>query len=233
MSVSIVATNFFCLKQAGLSLSLRQLRLRQFLNIFSRAAEVGGFRLVSNLLIYGATRGPVLWAVWLGADVNLDELALAVALGEVVMQFGLIPVHRQYTKWCRDKPEKLVDLRQGAISAAALGSLLAFASLTLCYLLIQTGFAPPQLERPAVLYSALLFFSLLPAFWLIRYLLWARNIFSWELVVGSALIFLLMSAVAIVEDVSLLFLLSSSALLLICVLFLSRARGYFLTTSTA
>lgn len=133
-------------------------------------------RLSSNLFLLGFIRGPILWPVWLGIDVQLDQIAFAIAVGEVVSQFGQIPVNRAYARWCRSTPVERRAWRSAISSGVILGAALATISIVTLAIVALFNWLPPQVQSSSILAQGLVFYSLVPAFRLLRYILWSRGI---------------------------------------------------------
>jgi hypothetical protein len=153
--------------------------------LFRRALSHGTTKLVSNLSLLGISRAPVLLPVWLAMDADLDPVAFAVAVGEIVVQFGLIPANRAYAAWCKEPPMKLRDWYHAITLSLLLAAALAGLSIVTLLIANALQMLPEQAPDNAMLTQALVLYALVSAFYALRYLVWARGVLEYRIVVLS------------------------------------------------
>ena len=174
--------------------------------IIRRAISRGISKLGANLLLLGVVRGPVILPVWLGLGGNLDTVAFAVAVGEMIVQFGIIPVNRAYAKWCRSIPTTHQDWVQTVTTCLALVVGLSAVSLLAVFILGFAELWPSNIASSNMLSQASVFYSLVVAFYLVRYLVWSRGILEYEVVLLTALMFIATAAIVLTIDMQFWFL---------------------------
>ena len=133
-------------------------------------------RLASNFFLLGIIRAPILWPVWLGFSSTLDQIAFAIAVGEMLAQFGRIPANHAYARWCRTLPHTRHDWNNAVISSILLAAGLFLVASTGLLVADQFGWLPKQAQNIELQIQALLLSATIPAFRMLRYLLWARNL---------------------------------------------------------
>lgn len=153
--------------------------------LFRRALSHGITKLLSNLSLLGISRAPVLLPVWLAMDADLDPVAFAVAVGEIVVQFGLIPANRAYAAWCRQPPTKLRDWYHAITLSLLLAAALAGLSIVILLIANAVQMLPEQAPGNAMLTQALVLYALVSAFYSLRYLVWARGVLEYRIVLLS------------------------------------------------
>ena len=153
--------------------------------LFRRALSHGITKLVSNLSLLGISRAPVLLPVWLSMDADLDPVAYAVAVGEIVVQFGLIPANRAYAAWCRQPPTKLRDWYHAITLSLLLAAALAGLSIVILLIANTLRMLPEQAPGNAMLTQAFVLYALVSAFYALRYLVWARGVLEYRVVLLS------------------------------------------------
>jgi hypothetical protein len=168
------------------------IRLRQLLK---QGFQGGSAKFLSNLFLLVFLRAPVLLPVWLSIGINLDSFAFAVAVGEVVTQFGQIPVNRAYSRWCVRQPSKISDWKLAVTAALFLWLGLSVLSVVGYTLASVMNFLPPQVASEVVMVSAVAFYASIPSFRLLRYLLWAIDKQGNAIVFLSGFLLLLMAGV--------------------------------------
>lgn len=156
----------------------------------------GTSKLISNVFLLGFMRAPIMLPVWLGFEENLDSVAFAVAVGDVITQFGLIPANRSYAIWCKNIPLKLTDWLHANIRGLFLTVALASTSLVLVLVANRFHFLTEQDWSSGILTQSLIFYSALSAFRLMRYLVWSRGQLEHSVTILSGLLFTL-GAVAV------------------------------------
>lgn len=154
--------------------------------LFRRARSHGTTKLLSNLSLLGVSRAPVLLPVWLAVDTNLDAVAFAVAVGEIVVQFGMIPANRAYAAWCRQPPIKQQDWSHAIALSLLLAAGLAGLSVVAWLIVSALQMLPEQAAGDAMMAQAFVLYALLSAFYYLRYLVWARGVLEYRIVVLSA-----------------------------------------------
>lgn len=154
--------------------------------LFRRALSHGTTKLLSNLSLLGISRAPVLLPVWLAVEADLDPVAFAVAVGEIVVQFGLIPANRAYAAWCRQPPVKLRDWYYAITLSLLLAAGLAGLSIVILMIASALQMLPEQAPGNTMLAQALVFYALVSAFYSLRYLIWARGVLERRIVLLSA-----------------------------------------------
>jgi hypothetical protein len=195
--------------------------------IIRRGLSRGISKLGANLLLLGVVRGPVILPVWLGLGGNLDTVAFAVAVGEMIVQFGIIPVNRAYAKWCRSIPTAHQDWVQTVTTCLALVVGLSAVSLLAVFILGFAEFWPSNIASSNMLSQASVFYSLVVAFYLVRYLVWSRGILEYEVILLSALMFIATVGIVLTIDMQFWFL-SLALVFAITISMLARlAKGYF------
>ena len=140
--------------------------------------KYGSSRLVSNFFLLGIIRGPIIWPVWLGISGNLDQIAFAVAVGDIVTQFGRIPANQAYARWCRKPPMHRIDWRAAVTSSALLSvGLFVVASLAIA-VASELNLLPKQASNIGLQIQALLLSASVPGIRMVIYLLWSRGILA-------------------------------------------------------
>lgn len=228
MSVSMMTVQAYCFFSLGIHKKshCEESRTPTIKLVKSRMVE-GIPRLVSNLFFFGTIRGALLWPVWLSVDAELDEIALAIAVGEVVSQFGLIPVNRTYVRWCKNPPTRLSDWRYALIQGAMLSLLLTATSLIGLYVLARLNWLPHQINSLMTVSMALLYYSLVPVFWLFRYLLWSRALSSIWIAGVSLAQFLISGLIVVLVGPDYWFVALSGLLILVCMIIAAQVRTAF------
>ncbi len=196
-------------------------------NIVRQVLSNGAEKLISNLFVMGALRGPVLWPVWLGMGVNLDQLAFAVSLGEVVTQFGSIPVNRAYSRWCNFIPMHYKEWLNTLYGGMLLWVLLASVSVMAIFFAQYFDFLPKQAPDMGLFISAMIFYSLVPAFRLLRYLLWSRGILGIYVVIASFILFGISALIVFSLPVDYWFIASASLLLIVWLTLTAGSKKYY------
>jgi hypothetical protein len=157
-------------------------------------------KLISNLSLIGLMRGPVMLPVWFGYDGDLDSIAFAVAIGEVVVQFGLIPANRAYAAWCRQVPTQSRDWKRAIVLALLLATALAALAMSAVLLADSLRLLPHQVSSLSVLAQALVLYSIIAAFYALRYLVWARGVLEYWIASVSCIVFLASALIVFAID---------------------------------
>jgi hypothetical protein len=174
--------------------------------IIRRGMRRGISKLGANLFLLGVVRGPIILPVWLGLGGNLDTVAFAVAVGEMIVQFGIIPVNRAYAKWCGRMPIAYQDWSRAVTTCIALVAGLSALSLLALFLLSFVELWPRGIASSNMLSQASVFYSLVVAFYLMRYLVWSRGILEHAVVSLTAVMFIATAAIVYTIDIEFWFL---------------------------
>jgi len=203
MSASMLAVQYvgayLVLKRDNTSASLEPVSL---MALIRHGLEHGWSRLASNLLLSSVMRSAIIWPVWFGYTGNLDQVAFAIAVGEIVAQFGRIPANQAYSRWCRVPPMRRIDWREAIISSLLLSIGLFAVSSAGIVALDLLGWLPKQAENIELQIQALLLSSTIPAFRMVRYLLWSRGILANWIALLSAAMAILAAGVIYLLDAS-------------------------------
>lgn len=163
--------------------------------------EHGSSRLASNIFLSTVIRSPIIWPVWFGYSGNLDQIAFAIAIGEIVAQFGRIPANQAYARWCRKPPMLRIDWRGALVSSLVLSVGLFSASSIGILILDYLDWLPQQASNIELQLQALLLSSTIPGFRLMRYLLWSRGLLAkWIAALTAAMALLAAGAIYSLDD---------------------------------
>jgi hypothetical protein len=157
-------------------------------------------RLASNFCLLGLVRGPILWPVWFRLTENLDSIAFAIAIGEVVAQFGRIPANHAYARWCRDVPLLRSDWAGAVVSSLLLSIGLFVLSSVGFTILWELGWLPAQARNIDLQIQALLLSSTVPGFRMLRYLLWSRGVMgAWIAILTFSMLLLSVAVIYYID----------------------------------
>jgi len=205
--IAVMAASFLAVQYLGAYLVLKRdnhsaavepVALRALIR---HGLEHGSSRLVSNVFLSTVIRSAIIWPVWFGYSGNLDQIAFAIAIGEIVAQFGRIPANQAYSRWCRNPPMLRSDWRGAILSSLILSVGLFVASSIGILLLDILGWLPRQASNIELQMQALLLSSTIPAFRLMRYLLWSRGILAnWIALLTVAMAILAALAIYSLDD---------------------------------
>ena len=174
----------------------------------------------------GIMRGPILIPVWIGMEANLDQVAFAIVMGEMVQQFGTIPANRAYSRWCRTEPHGREAFKHAIASSAILSMAICLAACGALLAVWQLDLLPAQAQDLGIQLQALLFFSLVPSFLYLRYFAWSRNILAVWISNLTLLILISCSAAICFIPVSVWFAVLAMLLLLGCLFLAGKLRAY-------
>ncbi len=185
---------------------------------------------ISNLGLVGLQRGLILWPVWLGLELDLDEIALLLLVGGMFLQFGLIPVHRSYSRWCRKRPSDPGEWKMAVYTGVML-SIVLFLTYILALLVVNKfGFGIEQIPSFGVAAQAAIFFSLMPLLLLLRYFLWSLGLLEKEIAWISIGLFLTVGVVVYSLPAEIWFLAAAIPLLLVSGLATIQSKRAFISS---
>ena len=193
-----------------------------------RAWEHGVWKLLTNVCLLGLMRGPVLLPVWLGLGTDLDTIAFCVAVGEVIVQFALIPINRAYAAWCREIPTQLHDWNQAILFSVLLSAATALVAIVAAQAAYTLGLMPGQAPEVVAFWPAIVFYALMSGSYSVVYLAWARGILRNYMVLLYAGMFASTTAVVVLMPVEFWFLAFSGVAALGFLAMATRSRKEFL-----
>ncbi len=197
------------------------------IRLTAKSIRAGIPRLVSNFLLLGTVRCAVVLPVWFSMDVDLDQIAIVIAIGEIITQFGLIPVNRTYTRWVKSPPDDIRIWRNALAQSALLVLILSVTSIAGLFVAKWLGWLPPQLTDIHIMVQAIVYNSFVPVFWFLRYLPWALGRDDKRIVVISLALFLFSALVLWVVPYEFWFTFLSVVLVFACLAISWSSRELF------
>ncbi len=228
MSACMIAIQWYALIRVGaINYLKKHVAHIAFKDLVKLGLSHGVLKLGSNLLLLGFVRGMVLWPVWLMYEMDLDEIAFAIAVGEIISQFGIIPVNRAYSRWCKTLPVHRADWHNAVSSSLAWGAILFVTGLAGLAAASFFGWLPPQVENIWILIQAIALYSLMPSLRLLRYLVWSRGILGIWVVVISLVMFIAQAIIVTAVPQNIWFIVSAGVVLSASVVLALRSKQEF------
>jgi hypothetical protein len=143
-------------------------------------AKISWRKVLAAASILAIVRGIILWPKALGFDIELDNVAYALLLGEAFMQTAMILVYRRHAAYCSDRSNPTAMFRNGVITAVAITGYSLLAAST-ALLLSFLGVSLAGFSAWGEVALMIIFFGSLASYVLFRYIVWVIRDFDWAL----------------------------------------------------
>ncbi|MEL7023427.1 MAG: hypothetical protein AAGL69_06730 [Pseudomonadota bacterium] len=155
-------------------------------------------KLVAAAAVLAIVRALVLWPEWLRMDIDLDEIAYALLIGEAFWQTLMVLVHRRYAAYCRlDKAELAEGIRSDLSRVGPMVGLYGLLVSAGAALIGQLDITIAGFNSWWLVAQMVGFFTAVSWYLMLRYVVWVIRDFDWRLA-GLELVLIVSQAVVVI-----------------------------------